>query len=709
MAVQMQVRRDTAAAWIAANPMLASGEGGLETDTNKLKYGDGATLWNALGYFSPPGGSGVGYYGVTSIIIGHDCDADIKTWATAAHAVYGDLVALCDGVADEVEINAAIAALVPARTWMETVKCIGNFICAATINMVSYTTLDLTEAYISFPVNADTCIQAVGTIGDAVALVNDEAVSSRIIEIADTADFSTTLWAAGNFALIRDETIAVDSKKGEIHRVMTIVANTSISIDTPLWQSFDKDAPGLATVVPISMQHHMKILGGHLVGVGPATDTECNGIIFTYCTEFEITGLHMENFPNIGIGFAYCTEGRVHGNWIWGSARNGYGYGIANYYSTNMMRIDHNDVRHCTHCIACDESNGSAYGAPMFITIESNTCINDDELIQDKAMLDCHEGISQGIRFLNNVCEGYQGIGASALSWEASGNVIRATSSGIALRSSDTCSTDILLRNNLFLYTGGYAIVLGNGTIGTVLRNVEIDGVFMATQNGYAAVFIDTTAAAHITVKNVHAPNGNTGGSPCIYVDTVGPVFISSCVAALWQRSGISVTNAVGGLISGNVCYNNDQAGATSDAGIYLDTVTYVLVTGNSCFGTDGKQDYGVKEVNACDNNTIIGNKVYGNATAQILKVGAATKVRDNDGYTTENYGPGTLLNANTTVVVNHGCAAAPTWIGITWKENPSNLIADWWIDTITATQFTLNGVDPGASNLDFMWEAKVR
>ena len=51
MSQQIQVRRGTAAAWTAANPTLAIGEFGFETDTYKVKIGDGATAWNALGYW----------------------------------------------------------------------------------------------------------------------------------------------------------------------------------------------------------------------------------------------------------------------------------------------------------------------------------------------------------------------------------------------------------------------------------------------------------------------------------------------------------------------------------------------------------------------------------------------------------------------------------------------------------------------------------
>jgi len=50
MAVQIQFRRDTAAAWTAANPTLAAGELGLETDTSLYKIGNGSTAWNSLAY-----------------------------------------------------------------------------------------------------------------------------------------------------------------------------------------------------------------------------------------------------------------------------------------------------------------------------------------------------------------------------------------------------------------------------------------------------------------------------------------------------------------------------------------------------------------------------------------------------------------------------------------------------------------------------------
>jgi hypothetical protein len=48
--VRIQIRRGTAAQWTSANPTLAAGEMGVESDTRKTKIGTGSTAWTALAY-----------------------------------------------------------------------------------------------------------------------------------------------------------------------------------------------------------------------------------------------------------------------------------------------------------------------------------------------------------------------------------------------------------------------------------------------------------------------------------------------------------------------------------------------------------------------------------------------------------------------------------------------------------------------------------
>jgi hypothetical protein len=61
--VKFQLRRATASNWTSTNPILKAGEPGFETDTYKLKIGDGINTWRNLPYTSttvsgPTGGTG---------------------------------------------------------------------------------------------------------------------------------------------------------------------------------------------------------------------------------------------------------------------------------------------------------------------------------------------------------------------------------------------------------------------------------------------------------------------------------------------------------------------------------------------------------------------------------------------------------------------------------------------------------------------------
>lgn len=55
----IKLRSGTATQWTTANPTLAAGEPGFETNTKKLKIGDGTTAWTSLAYASGGGGGGL--------------------------------------------------------------------------------------------------------------------------------------------------------------------------------------------------------------------------------------------------------------------------------------------------------------------------------------------------------------------------------------------------------------------------------------------------------------------------------------------------------------------------------------------------------------------------------------------------------------------------------------------------------------------------
>lgn len=97
MATQIQIRRDTAANWTSANPTLAAGEIGFETDQNKFKIGTGTDDWATLAYGGGSGGAS-----------GPDL-TDINTITTEAGQ---NLVLTADGGSLELKVdNSAHTAL----------------------------------------------------------------------------------------------------------------------------------------------------------------------------------------------------------------------------------------------------------------------------------------------------------------------------------------------------------------------------------------------------------------------------------------------------------------------------------------------------------------------------------------------------------------------------------------------------------------------
>ena len=65
VAKRVQLRHDTATNWTTANPRLLAGEIGIETDTNRMKIGDGTNNWATLPYFPPDSGLGSVFDGGT--------------------------------------------------------------------------------------------------------------------------------------------------------------------------------------------------------------------------------------------------------------------------------------------------------------------------------------------------------------------------------------------------------------------------------------------------------------------------------------------------------------------------------------------------------------------------------------------------------------------------------------------------------------------
>ena len=109
----IQVRRDTGANWATINPVLAQGEPGFETDTGKLKIGDGSTAWNSLSYLVGSAGGGSG--NVTG----------------PASAIAGDLAAL-DATGKLLSDSGVAASGFQKNSWASGTFAFGSSSCTVT-------------------------------------------------------------------------------------------------------------------------------------------------------------------------------------------------------------------------------------------------------------------------------------------------------------------------------------------------------------------------------------------------------------------------------------------------------------------------------------------------------------------------------------------------------------------------------------------------
>lgn len=98
MAVQIQLRNDTAANWTSANPTLARGEIGVEIDTNKMKIGTGSADWDSLPYMGIDASELIPLLSYT-----HTQASASSTWTINHGLGYRPSVTIFDNTATEVE------------------------------------------------------------------------------------------------------------------------------------------------------------------------------------------------------------------------------------------------------------------------------------------------------------------------------------------------------------------------------------------------------------------------------------------------------------------------------------------------------------------------------------------------------------------------------------------------------------------------------
>ncbi len=240
------------------------------------------------------------------------------------------------------------------------------------------------------------------------------------------------------------------------------------------------------------------------------------------------------------------------------------------------------------------------------------------------------------------------------------------------------------------------------------------------TVDGYN-ISIDSSGRTHLI--NINASYGSGSASAAGSNVYIGPSSDGCYAYGLMVEDYTAAANGLeiyattayntGSQIFGGLIVNNGS-GTHTGSGIYVHgtvstskKVEALLVQGVRI----EKYAYSVKVGDAkCEDTKLLNNSFVNYVTGPVSDSGTRTIIRGNTGYVDENDGTSKIDSGATTVNVTLGLSSTPTVINVTFAEAGSNDYGRWWISSAGATTFTVNVTgDPGASNLDFWWEAKVR
>lgn len=165
----------------------------------------------------------------------------------------------------------------------------------------------------------------------------------------------------------------------------------------------------------------------------------------------------------------------------------------------------------------------------------------------------------------------------------------------------------------------------------------------------------------------------------------------------IWSFEGHDST------INSNSCFGNSQTTDDTYNGIYIERSDDCVVSANICRheSLTNQHKYGIEIESTAERNLITGNNVLnGGRTANLLDSSGTSRVNNNDGYVTENYGTSSAIATGATIA--HGLATTPTYISLTAQSTgPSDVYA-----TADDTNITVNYTGGGTEI--FYWEAKV-
>lgn len=221
---QIKLRRDTSVNFTSKNPVLGAGEPAYETDTKKLKIGDGTTAYNSLDYFA--GGGGSTEFNVVQPLKLVDRTLTLQIDEQTIQVQNGKLVANLDELGNEVNTLAGDVAGVQADIFNKQDKFTAN----TPLSMVTNAIIATVASGITETADSYTGGGADNMVSLDVSGLNIDANSDWKICLSGHSG----LW---NVSTANSNVIDIHTEYGQIYRVWFGSKHFRLGVNTNTFES----------------------------------------------------------------------------------------------------------------------------------------------------------------------------------------------------------------------------------------------------------------------------------------------------------------------------------------------------------------------------------------------------------------------------------------------------------------------------------------
>lgn len=300
--------------------------------------------------------------------------------------------------------------------------------------------------------------------------------------------------------------------------------------------------------------------------------------------------------------------------------------------------------------------------------------------------------------------------------------------------------------DGIFFYVGG----VGNEIIGNTIRRSGRTGIFIddvsfssggtpvistmlnvckniiESYGGFAeAAGITSGAIRRVNItENIIGPGNGAGvslfagGAEADPPTTTNALLVAFNQIYRPSKQAIVLVGVQYSQVVHNMCWEPCYGATGNNSAIELQAMTRAgstvgsdknLIESNTLVRGTGDVDNGVRLQANCSNNRVRLNVIEGATSAGVLDQGSNNKVKDNDGFVTENSGVATITSGNTFVDVTHGLSYTPSAQDISITPNSSLGAATYWLisgsPSATTFRIALNA-NPGAT-VNLAWSVR--